>query len=447
MIRPTDPRPSFPDRESPSVRRVMYLDYDWIDLVDVRVRGEARDEVTDASGATHVERAASVDVETSGGLLTKLVLEPAELDVTDLLGQPLRQGFRSRLRPVHDGGGRPLGLLLDDLPGAMIAAGYVHAMERTIGPGTTLSDVDGDEMPRSFQQADLCSGWRSDGTMMIAVYAGEPLPFEPTRRACRRCPTARAVGPRSRSPCPGCGATAGSTSFPTARCGGSTRGSATRIGTPTASAARCTSTRCVPSPMPPTTRCSRSARFRTHCRGRSARRRARWSASSSGTELDGLRSSVPKVLRGIESCTHLTNELRELADVPLPRRVARARVMAPDETPPRFPGQRVPAARRGWSEQRRRSPHACSISKSSTATCSAPQNPPQTLPASSLRRAGGRAGRARREPHGAGRALPPLVARLLPPVRAVRSADHPPRRPRSRRRIVLGPARERAPER
>ena len=34
-------------------------------------------------------------------------------------------------------------------------------------------------MPRSFQQADLCSGWRSDGTMMIAVYAGEPLPFEP----------------------------------------------------------------------------------------------------------------------------------------------------------------------------------------------------------------------------------------------------------------------------
>ncbi len=35
-----------------------------------------------------------------------------------------------------------------------------------------------------------------------------------------------------------------------------------------------------------------------------------------GMPLDGLRSSVPKVLQGIESCTHLTNELRELADVP-----------------------------------------------------------------------------------------------------------------------------------
>ena len=50
----------------------MDLDYDWIDLVDVRVRGEARDEVTDASGVTHVAREASVDVETDGGLLTKL---------------------------------------------------------------------------------------------------------------------------------------------------------------------------------------------------------------------------------------------------------------------------------------------------------------------------------------------------------------------------------------
>src|SRR5262249_5666597 len=35
-----------------------------------------------------------------------------------------------------------------------------------------------------------------------------------------------------------------------------------------------------------------------------------------GTSIDGFRSSVPKTLRGIESCTHLTNELRELADVP-----------------------------------------------------------------------------------------------------------------------------------
>ncbi len=35
-----------------------------------------------------------------------------------------------------------------------------------------------------------------------------------------------------------------------------------------------------------------------------------------GQPIDGLRSSVPRTLQGIESCTHLTNELRELADLP-----------------------------------------------------------------------------------------------------------------------------------
>ena len=41
-----------------------------------------------------------------------------------------------------------------------------------------------------------------------------------------------------------------------------------------------------------------------------------------GLPMEGLRSSVPKTLQGIESCTRLTNELHELAD--LPTMVARA---------------------------------------------------------------------------------------------------------------------------
>jgi hypothetical protein len=35
-----------------------------------------------------------------------------------------------------------------------------------------------------------------------------------------------------------------------------------------------------------------------------------------GQPIAELRSSVPQTLQGLESCTHLTNELRELADVP-----------------------------------------------------------------------------------------------------------------------------------
>ena len=72
-------------------------------------------------------------------------------------------------------------------------------------------------MPRSFQQADLCSGWRSDGTMMIAVYAGEPLPFEPLADV-PQLPDGADGWPDVDDPdARVSGATAGSTSFPTVR--------------------------------------------------------------------------------------------------------------------------------------------------------------------------------------------------------------------------------------
>jgi hypothetical protein len=238
MIRPVEPRRDFPARATPSVRRLMFLDYDWIDAFDVRVHGEARDELTDADGATRVASQAGVDVETREGVITAIGISPDELDVAPLLGHPLRQGFRSRVRPLHDAGGRPLGLLLDDLPGAMIAAGYVPAMERRIGPGTS----DADEMPRGFHQADLCSGWRADGTMMIAVRAGNFLPFEPLAPVDER-PTGSEGWPRVPSRAPVCAGTGESTSSPKATCGVSTRGSATPTAGPTARAAHCTSTR------------------------------------------------------------------------------------------------------------------------------------------------------------------------------------------------------------
>ena len=112
----------------------MYLDYDWIDFVDVRVTGEARDEVTDDRGATSVVDESSVRFETDRGLLTVVAVEPPELDGSTLVGHPLRTGFRRKVREVHEPGGGTLGLLLDDVSGAMIAAGYVHAMQGLTDP-------------------------------------------------------------------------------------------------------------------------------------------------------------------------------------------------------------------------------------------------------------------------------------------------------------------------
>ena len=311
MTRPTEPRQEFPPREAPSARRVMFLDYDWIDAVDVRVHGEARDEFTRADGSTIIGAAASLDVETSGGLVASLTLAPADFDVAPLIGQPLRQGFRSRVRPLYDfGKGGPLGLLLDDLPGAFIAAGYVLAMGGQIGRGTS----DADEMPRGFHQADLCSGWRSDGTMMLAVKAGDFLPFEPLASVPERPPGVE--WPAHPIPAPGlrrhrridvaphdgawqvdawfrdtyrndegeCGALHEYTVHTTIDAGDET----------------IREIRAIPHALPwPECPAAAAAVVKLV-----------------GSAIDGFRSSVPKTLRGIESCTHLTNELRELADVP-----------------------------------------------------------------------------------------------------------------------------------
>ena len=219
------------------------------------------------------------------------------------------------MRATHDGGGRPLGLLLDDLPGAMIAAGYVHAMERSIGPGPTLSDVDHDEMPRSFQQADLCSGWRSDGTMMIAVYAGEPLPFEPIAEV-PQVPESADGWPEVAIPVPGLrryrridvvpdgGVWRIDAWFRDTYCNSDGECGALHEYTVLAVADAVDHTLLEISAIPhalPWKECPAAGEM---------------VGKLVGAQLDGLRSSVPKVLQGTESCTHLTNELRELADVP-----------------------------------------------------------------------------------------------------------------------------------
>jgi hypothetical protein len=89
----------------------MYLEDDWIDFVDVQVTGAARDEVTDAAGSTTMVDESSVRLETKGGLLTTAEIAPPELDADELIGHPLRMGFRRRVRDLHEPGGRTLGLL------------------------------------------------------------------------------------------------------------------------------------------------------------------------------------------------------------------------------------------------------------------------------------------------------------------------------------------------
>ena len=69
------------------------------------------------------------------------------------------------------------------------------------------------------------------------------------------------------------------------------------------------------------------------------------------------------------------------------------------------------------------------------------QRRPRRAPSQPLRRAGGRPGPPGRQPHRRPRSPAALAARLLPPSRAARPPRDLRRRPRPRRRLVVGPAR------
>jgi hypothetical protein len=152
----------------------MYLDYDWLDDVDVRIRGGARDVVHRADGSVRVVDESSLTAETANGVLSELTVTPAAFDTGALLGHSPRQGFRRQARNAHDRERETLALLLDDLPAALVVAGYVLARERR-ADGTRPPSLSSGYVP----QADLCAGWRADGTMMVTIRAGEELPFLP----------------------------------------------------------------------------------------------------------------------------------------------------------------------------------------------------------------------------------------------------------------------------
>jgi Protein of unknown function (DUF2889) len=300
----------------------MYLDYEWLDFVDVRVVGAARDEFTDADGATRVADESSVRLETKGGLLTGADVDPPRFDTAALIGIPLRSGFRRALRSVFALDGGPLGLLLDDAPGGLIAAGYVHAMAGSTDPNSSagraarVARPEGLEGPEAMGlRADLCAGWRADGTMMLSVAAGDALPFLGTPPVPQH-PEGADGWPAVDIPSPGLRRHRRIDAVPdgdtwlidawfrdTYRAAEGECGALHEYTVNVEVDARDQTIRAITA-IPhalPWDECPAAA----DAVGKLA-----------GLPLEGLRSSVPRSLIGVESCTHLTNELRELSDVP-----------------------------------------------------------------------------------------------------------------------------------
>jgi len=148
--------------------------------------GRARDLRTDTSGAATVLDEASVRAVLVGDRrLGELRTEPDEPAARALLGERVAGGFRAaldRALPTHRAARSPLYLLLDDLPVAALISGYGDLYRRELPPPVPPTAPGGPqgaggERPASMLKADICSGWRSDGTMMVALRERGQIPI------------------------------------------------------------------------------------------------------------------------------------------------------------------------------------------------------------------------------------------------------------------------------
>ncbi len=154
-------------RRVPSVRRTSHLDTRR-GAARTELSGSARDLLTTDSGAT-VTASAAIEAAVDGdGRLCSLLTTPHR--TTDLVGRPVGRGFRDAVRaavPEDVGASTPLALLLDDLPVAALISGYALLYSGEAA-------VDGSS---GSLKADICSGWRSDGTMMVSIADGRGVPL------------------------------------------------------------------------------------------------------------------------------------------------------------------------------------------------------------------------------------------------------------------------------
>jgi hypothetical protein len=204
------PTTTSPPRVTPSARRTSS-----IDIIPGRpgtdqlvLAGQVRDLVTSAEGTPRVAGEARIRAELGPGRrLLALDAAPWLPPLADLVGLPVAAGFRAavdRVVGAEQLARSPLSLLPNDLPVAALIAGYGDLYVRNdeqgdddagppVGPATPGTPAPhGTTGPspdrRMVQRSDICSGWRSGGTMFrLNEELGHlPVPVGPAAPALER---------------------------------------------------------------------------------------------------------------------------------------------------------------------------------------------------------------------------------------------------------------------
>jgi len=188
---PHDPVEPAPRRRPGSVRRTSTIDTFRPHGFDAEadVIGRARDLLTTVDGdARELGRAVlTARLQARSHDLLAIDTDPPAPALQELLGAIVGPGFRAKVDgvvPERRDHGDLLYLLLDDLPGATLVAGYamLHA-------GMVPKPSDDEYL---IARSDLCAGWAADGAMMTLIreHGRSPAPM-----GCDAPPVARADDP------------------------------------------------------------------------------------------------------------------------------------------------------------------------------------------------------------------------------------------------------------
>ena len=167
---PSNPVLVTPPRPARSVRRTSHIDIEPAAAGGLVLSGAARDLRT-LDDETQVVASAEVRADVDAAMtLVDVMATPADARVTGLVGRRVAAGFRAAVDaalPDARDTAAPLYLLLDDLPVAVVISGYARLYSGAIAP----EHVDAGQV-----KADICAGWRSDATMMVALRTERRLP-------------------------------------------------------------------------------------------------------------------------------------------------------------------------------------------------------------------------------------------------------------------------------
>ncbi len=183
---PSGPATTTVARSPRSVRRTSHVDVVFTEMSmggPLRLRGGARDLYTDAAGVGAVLDEAEVEAPLDADRrLRSLQTTPSMASARELEGLVVGPGFRSALARAAGQGSTarsPLYLLLDDLPVVALISGYAM-LYRSGRSGYGQSGDHPGGAPGANQpgllKGDVCAGWRSDGTMMVALRSGQGMP-------------------------------------------------------------------------------------------------------------------------------------------------------------------------------------------------------------------------------------------------------------------------------